>query len=72
MKSFEDLPILRTKLLIPQLRQHAVPRVELLDGLNESAFGDVVLVCAPAGYGKTTLITEWQGKPPLGGLVEFR
>ena len=50
-----DLPILRTKLLIPELRHNYVSREGLLDALDERNFGDVVLICGPAGYGKTTL-----------------
>ena len=54
-----DLPILRTKLLIPELRHNYVSREGLLDALDERNFGDVVLICGPAGYGKTTLAAEW-------------
>ena len=59
MPKADDLPILRTKLLIPELRYNYVSREGLLDALDERNFGDVVLICGPAGYGKTTLIAEW-------------
>lgn len=59
MPKADDLPILRTKLLIPELRYNYVPREGLLDALDERNFGDVVLICGPAGYGKTTLAAEW-------------
>jgi LuxR family maltose regulon positive regulatory protein len=37
----------------------------LVDRLNRSLSGDVTLVSAPAGYGKTTLIAEWAEQAPL-------
>jgi len=62
MPKADDLPILRTKLLIPELRYNYVSREGLLDALDERSFGDVVLICGPAGYGKTTLAAEWARK----------
>jgi LuxR family transcriptional regulator, maltose regulon positive regulatory protein len=59
------MAILRTKLTPPRLRQSLVVRSNLLDRLNASLDGDVTLVTAPAGYGKTTLIAEWVEQAPL-------
>jgi LuxR family transcriptional regulator, maltose regulon positive regulatory protein len=59
------MAILRTKLTPPRLRQSLVVRSNLLDRLNASLDGDVTLVSAPAGYGKTTLIAEWAEQAPL-------
>jgi LuxR family maltose regulon positive regulatory protein len=59
MSKADDLPILRTKLLIPEMRHYCVPREVLLTALDERDFGDVVLICAPAGYGKTSFAAEW-------------
>lgn len=55
------MPVLATKLFIPPLRQQAVPRPRLIDRLVEghSAGGKLTLICAPAGFGKTTLLSEW-------------
>ncbi|MGB7538314.1 MAG: hypothetical protein WBM17_07220, partial [Anaerolineales bacterium] len=51
--------IITTKLQIPPLRSNLVPRPRLIDGLNAGRNGKLVLISAPAGYGKTTLIAEW-------------
>lgn len=53
---------LSTKLNIPPLRSHLVPRSRLTDKLKACLRRKLTLVCAPAGYGKTTLVTEWLGK----------
>src|SRR5258706_3041688 len=53
------IPILATKLFIPPPRPGAVIRRRLLDQLNEGQFRKLTLVSAPAGYGKTTLVSEW-------------
>jgi LuxR family maltose regulon positive regulatory protein len=54
---FETL--LRTKLAIPLPRPNLVPRPRLLGKLSAGVTGALTLISAPAGYGKTTLITEW-------------
>lgn len=51
--------ILATKFYFPPLQLKAVPRPRLFEQLNEGLQRKVVLVSAPAGYGKTTLISEW-------------
>ena len=51
--------ILQTKLHIPVARSKLVPRSHLIGRLNESLDGKLTLVSAPAGYGKTTLISQW-------------
>ena len=53
------LPFLRTKLNIPALRRGALERPSLLKILDYGADGRMILVTAPAGYGKTTLVTQW-------------
>ena len=52
-------PILNTKLYIPRAHPNRVPRPRLIERMNESMQRPVTLVCAPAGYGKTTLLSEW-------------
>jgi LuxR family maltose regulon positive regulatory protein len=37
----------------------------LLDRLDQAGQGDVVMVSAPAGYGKTTLLADWLGTDPV-------
>jgi LuxR family maltose regulon positive regulatory protein len=55
-------PLITTKLNIPPLRSDLVPRPRLNDKLKEGLRGKLTLVSAPAGYGKTTLVTEWLDK----------
>lgn len=54
-------PILTTKLFIPASRPNIVFRPLLIQKITEGLAqgGKLTLVSAPAGYGKTTLITEW-------------
>ncbi|MFZ4661009.1 MAG: hypothetical protein ACOYNY_28610 [Caldilineaceae bacterium] len=53
------IPILATKLYIPPPRPNAVLRPRLLARLNAALQHKVTLISAPAGYGKTTLVSEW-------------
>jgi hypothetical protein len=52
-------PILATKLYLPRLRANVVNRHRLLDRLNEGLHCKLTLISAPAGFGKTTLVSEW-------------
>jgi LuxR family transcriptional regulator, maltose regulon positive regulatory protein len=52
-------PLLTTKLAVPQLRSRLVERFHLIDRLNTGSECGFLLVCAPAGYGKTTLLSIW-------------
>jgi LuxR family maltose regulon positive regulatory protein len=52
-------PVLLTKLHIPFQRQNLVPRLRLLETLNLGLAHRLILISAPAGYGKSTLIGEW-------------
>ena len=52
-------PILATKLYVPPPRPHAVLRPRLIARLDEGLHGRLTLISAPAGFGKTTLISEW-------------
>src|SRR6266487_5322921 len=52
-------PILATKLYLPRLRPNVVLRHRLLERLNESLHHNLILISAPAGFGKTTLVSEW-------------
>ncbi len=53
--------ILATKLYIPSPRSKIVLRPHLIERLNEgfSAGCKLTLISAPAGFGKTTLVSEW-------------
>ncbi|MCB0034340.1 MAG: hypothetical protein KDE51_09985, partial [Anaerolineales bacterium] len=50
-------PILQTKLLKPRPRPLLVPRPHLWQKLKQGLSGKLTLVTAPAGYGKTTLVS---------------
>src|SRR5713101_6209384 len=52
-------PILATKLYIPGLRPNVVSRPRLIERLNEGLHRKLALISAPAGFGKTTLVSEW-------------
>jgi LuxR family transcriptional regulator, maltose regulon positive regulatory protein len=54
-------PILATKLFIPSPRPEIVLRTRLIERLNERLqhTPGVTLVSAPAGFGKTTLVSAW-------------
>src|SRR3990172_2638753 len=61
-------PVLATKLYIPPPPPRVVARTRLIERLNEglSAGGKLTLISAPAGFGKTTLVSEWvagRGQP---------
>jgi LuxR family maltose regulon positive regulatory protein len=51
--------LLTTKLHVPPLRSELVPLSRLTRRLHEGLEGKLTLVSAPAGYGKTTLVTHW-------------
>ena len=58
-------PILATKLYLPLRSPKAVHRPRLIERMNEGLRQDqgpgrkLTLVSAPAGFGKTTLVSEW-------------
>src|SRR5512143_1196799 len=54
-------PILATKLYLPPPRPGIVPRPRLVERLNEglAAGRKLALISASAGFGKTTLVSEW-------------
>jgi len=60
-------PLLTTKLYIPPvrpdpstgLRTRLVPRPRLIERLNAGLHRKLTLISAPAGFGKTTLLSEW-------------
>jgi LuxR family maltose regulon positive regulatory protein len=52
-------PILVTKLFIPPTRVARVHRLGLLERLNDGLDRKLTLLSAPAGFGKTTLVSQW-------------
>ena len=70
----QQVPLLQTKLYIPPIRPELVSRPRLIERLNaglskrggfprtRDAFSRALtLISAPAGFGKTTLVSEWVG-----------
>ena len=51
--------VIETKLRVPSPRPEQVPRPRLLEMLEEGLDGRVTLLSAPAGYGKTILLSQW-------------
>jgi LuxR family transcriptional regulator, maltose regulon positive regulatory protein len=56
--------LLETKLYVPRSRRGLVPRPRLSERLDRGAASTLMLVSAPAGFGKTTLLTEWLAAGP--------
>jgi LuxR family maltose regulon positive regulatory protein len=52
-------PILATKLYLPRLRPNVVSRPHLIKRLKEGLHRKLTLISAPAGFGKTTLVSAW-------------
>jgi LuxR family maltose regulon positive regulatory protein len=51
--------LLAAKLLRPQVRAETIRRSSLIDRLASDDGRPIVSVVAPAGYGKTTLLSQW-------------
>ena len=52
-------PLLLTKLYIPPPRPKIVLRPRLIERLNEGLQCKLILISAPAGFGKTTMVSDW-------------
>ena len=63
-------PLLASKTHRPRQRVGQVQRTGLLETLDAARDASVVLVSAPAGFGKTTLVTQWLngGQRPVAWL----
>jgi LuxR family maltose regulon positive regulatory protein len=62
-----ETSLLTTKLNIPPAHTPLVKRPRLFNRLHEGLKYNLILVSAPAGFGKTTLLSEWarQGLPSV-------
>ncbi|OBZ08776.1 LuxR C-terminal-related transcriptional regulator [Bacillus sp. FJAT-26390] len=61
--------LLQTKTVLPQLRKNLVPRRRLTELLDQGTERRLTTVCAPAGFGKTTLLSQWIDQ--TGSLVSW-
>ena len=58
------IELLGTKLFIPRPRKNLVSRPHLVERLNAGLDRILTLIAAPAGFGKTTLLSEWIPQSP--------
>jgi LuxR family transcriptional regulator, maltose regulon positive regulatory protein len=70
--SLAPAPLLETKLFVPRPRRGLVPRPRLSERLDRGTASRLTLVSAPAGFGKTTLLTEWLAAGPAAPTDERR
>src|SRR5438477_4999189 len=63
MAQVRDL-LLETKLHVPRGARGLVPRQRLRERLGVGAGSALTLISAPAGFGKTTLLTDWLAAVP--------
>lgn len=61
---FKQADLLQTKLRAPLSRSNSISRRLLIERLNENRNARLILVTAPAGFGKTTLLVEWLAQMP--------
>ena len=66
----QDQILLQTKLHRPHLPHGLVVRTRLVEWLGDGREYPLTLVCAPAGFGKTSLICYWLEHMPAGQARE--
>ncbi len=54
-----DIPVIRTKIIIPQRRREIISRPRLLNILHDILELKLLILAAPAGYGKTSLLVDF-------------
>ena len=64
-------PLLRAKSLIPPVRSTSIARQRLTERLRTNGDTRLTVVVAPAGWGKTTLLTQWAHDPREQRPVEW-
>ncbi|MDQ1620431.1 MAG: hypothetical protein QOE19_3000 [Actinomycetota bacterium] len=63
-------PLLETKLYVSRSPRVLVPRPRLSERMDRGATSRLMLVSAPAGFGKTTLLAEWLAAGPAAPTDE--
>jgi LuxR family transcriptional regulator, maltose regulon positive regulatory protein len=65
-------PLLTAKLQPPRLRTGLIPRERLLRLLDAGSECTLMIISAPAGYGKTTLVNQWiTSRTKMGNVSDF-
>ena len=64
--------LLATKFFVPTSSHPLIPRPHLIDLLNEGLRRKLTLISAPAGFGKTTLVSAWLQSFPQDALESPR
>ena len=59
-------PLLETKLHVPGRPDTQIPRPRLREHLARGGGAALTVISAPAGFGKTTMVTEWLESLPPG------
>lgn len=60
-----EIPLMNTKFIPPSTSNATLLRPRLIEKLNDCASGGLTLICAPAGFGKSTLLQHWAQQAPL-------
>jgi LuxR family transcriptional regulator, maltose regulon positive regulatory protein len=66
-----DTSLLATKVFVPTVRPELVARPRLTGRLKDASNYRMILVSAPAGFGKTTILTQWVSENKLPGSVAW-
>ena len=66
MKQSNSSILIKTKLLAPLDRSDTVFRTRLFEALGSSVSSKLILITAPAGFGKTTFLGQWFVQLKLG------
>ncbi|GIK54441.1 MAG: hypothetical protein BroJett015_01040 [Chloroflexota bacterium] len=63
-------PLVRTKFYRPPVPENLIPHPRLIERLNEAGTRPLTLISAPAGFGKSTLLSAWlqQWSQPIAWL----
>ncbi|MFD0676342.1 MULTISPECIES: LuxR C-terminal-related transcriptional regulator [unclassified Paenibacillus] len=59
MASFSNQILLKTKISLPAFRENLLVRKRLIRTITQGLQGRLTTVCAPAGFGKSTLVSQW-------------
>ncbi len=67
------LTLLQTKISVPKMpaNRGTIFRTRLVDQIQHAHEARVVLICAPAGYGKTTLVTQSLDRLPRSETIAW-